>query len=116
VLAGNHTLRAATQLKWDAIAVVWTDDDELFAKARALADNKTAELGSSDEVLLGTMLADIAAKPELLAVVAFSDKELQRLLTKAVATDSDEFPEYDETSADQVKMLSCPQCECEFPA
>jgi ParB-like chromosome segregation protein Spo0J len=46
VIAGNHQLAAARQLGWDEIAVVITDDDELTAKAFALADNRTAELGS----------------------------------------------------------------------
>jgi hypothetical protein len=45
VLAGNHQLQAAQELGWDELAVVWVDDDELTAKAFALADNRTGELG-----------------------------------------------------------------------
>lgn len=43
VIAGNHQLAAARELGWDEIAVVWVDDDEVRAKAFALADNRTAE-------------------------------------------------------------------------
>ncbi|MBK9179891.1 MAG: ParB N-terminal domain-containing protein [Acidimicrobiales bacterium] len=33
VIAGNHTLLAARQLGWPAIAVVWVDDDDVTARA-----------------------------------------------------------------------------------
>ena len=43
VIGGNHQLAAAKRLGWTHIAVVFTDDDELKAKAFALADNKTSD-------------------------------------------------------------------------
>src|SRR5262245_36114690 len=49
VIAGNHTLQAAITLGWSEVAVVFTDDDDATAKAFALADNRTAELGTYDE-------------------------------------------------------------------
>lgn len=63
VLAGNHTLAAAKQLGWDAIAVTWLDVNEETAKRIVLADNRTADLGGyDDEVLLGLLqsMTDLA--------------------------------------------------------
>lgn len=51
ITAGNHTWQAAKQLGWDSIAVVRIDDDDATASAFALADNRTAELGSYDDAL-----------------------------------------------------------------
>lgn len=61
VIAGNHQLAAANSLGWTHIAVVWTDDDDATAKAFALADNRTADLGSYDDDLLAALLADVQA-------------------------------------------------------
>lgn len=48
IIAGNGTYQAATQiLKWDVIACVLTDMTEAQARARAIADNRTSEVGSS---------------------------------------------------------------------
>ena len=52
VIAGNHQLAAARKLGWDQIAVLYVEDDELTAKAFALADNRTADLGTYDDDLL----------------------------------------------------------------
>ena len=49
VIAGNHQLAAARELGWDQIAVLFVEDDEITAKAFALADNRTADLGTYDD-------------------------------------------------------------------
>jgi DNA modification methylase len=66
VVAGNHTLQAARQLGWDRIAVVRIDVDEATAKAFALADNRTAELGGYDDVALAALIAEVADADEAL--------------------------------------------------
>jgi len=82
VVAGNHQLMAARdELAWDKIAVVWRDDltaDE--ARALALADNHTAELGGYDDMALGEMLKSVAFDKDLLAATSYSDKDLEKLL------------------------------------
>lgn len=60
VIAGNHLLAAAQELGWTELAVSWADDDDATAKAFALADNRTAELGSFD---LGDLAAMAASEP-----------------------------------------------------
>jgi hypothetical protein len=80
VTAGNHTMLAAAQLGWVSIAVVWTDDDDVRAKAFALADNRTHDLGGYDDDALRAMLGDVAVDAQLLAAASFSHADLARLV------------------------------------
>jgi hypothetical protein len=99
VIAGNHTVRAARQLGWDEVAVVWVDDDPTTAHAFALADNRTAELGGYDDAALAALIAEVHdADEELLAATGWSGDDLQELLdrlepTPVLAGDPDEVPE-----------------------
>jgi site-specific DNA-methyltransferase (adenine-specific) len=97
VVAGNHQLEAARSLGWDSIAVVWVDDDDLTAKAFALADNRTADLGTYDRVALAAMLKQVAADSELLAASSYTEADLAELLGLDVGgvqlTDPDEVPD-----------------------
>lgn len=52
VIAGNHQLEAARKLGWTHIAVIEMDADDSRAMAFALADNRTNELGHTDDTLL----------------------------------------------------------------
>ncbi len=83
VLAGNHQLLAARQLGWSHIAVVWTDDDDLTAKAFALADNRTSDLGRYDDSFLVAYLQDVEADAELLAAASFTPDDIAALLEDA---------------------------------
>lgn len=93
VIAGNHQLAAARQLGWDKIAVVITDDDELTAKAFALADNRTAELGSYDDDLLADLLSEVSSVPELMDSTGFSEDDLFDLIGFEEIEEKDEIPE-----------------------
>lgn len=63
VEAGNGTLRAARQLGWSHLAVVWVDDDAATAAAFGIADNRTGELSTWDvgtlETIMGSLPADL---------------------------------------------------------
>jgi ParB-like chromosome segregation protein Spo0J len=76
VIAGNHQLKAAQALGWDEIAVVFVDDDDQTAKAFALADNRTADLGTYDDQALADLLAEVAVDPELLLATGYSLDDL----------------------------------------
>lgn len=93
-LAGNHTVLAARELMWTHIAAVRVDDDDATAKAFALADNRTQELGSMDETDLAQMLADVqAADPELLAAASYTAADLEKLLAgDAAGEDANDLP------------------------
>jgi Predicted transcriptional regulators len=81
VIAGNHQLAAAKELGWTHLAVVWVDDDEVTAKAFALADNRTSDLGTYDDSDLLAMLQSIERdEPELLAAASYSEDDLAALM------------------------------------
>jgi ParB-like chromosome segregation protein Spo0J len=79
VIAGNHTLLAARALGWDTIAVAWSDLTPDAAKAFAIADNRTHDLGAYDDELLAALLGQID-DAALLAATGYDDTDLARLL------------------------------------
>ena len=89
VISGNHQLAAARELGWHKIAVVFTDDDELTAKAFALADNRTADLGTYDDDLLADMLGSVSSDLELLEATSFDEKDLLALVKKQEVIEDD---------------------------
>lgn len=81
VIAGNHTVMAARELMWSHVAAVRFDDDEATAKAYALADNRTSQLGGMDETDLAQMMAEVHEfDPALLTAASYSEEELNKLL------------------------------------
>lgn len=83
VIAGNHTLQAARRLGWQEIAVVWVDDDDAHAKAFALADNRTAELGSYDDAALLALIEEVrAADLELLEDAGWDEQSVLDLISE----------------------------------
>jgi hypothetical protein len=67
VLAGNHTLAAhrnlaeldPTDTRWNSIAVYWVDVDEDRATRIVLADNRTAEDSTYDDVMLYDLIKSL---------------------------------------------------------
>ena len=59
VIAGNHQLQAAKKLGWNEIAAVVLDGDDQRAIAFALADNRTMELGNTDQGQVIDMIAEL---------------------------------------------------------
>lgn len=81
VEAGNTTLKAALELGWTEIAVAAFGDDDATAKAFALADNRTSELGAFDLAALAAMAVEVqAADPELLEAASYTEADLNALL------------------------------------
>lgn len=62
IIAGNHQVMAAKQLGWDKIAVVFLDADDKRAIAYALADNRTMELGHTDDDMLQKLLMEVSTE------------------------------------------------------
>jgi site-specific DNA-methyltransferase (adenine-specific) len=98
VIAGNHQFLAAKALGWDEMAVVFVDDDDQTAKAFALADNRTSDLGTYDSEALAELLADVAIDPELLMATGYTQADLDALLGEIeelppVIGDPDDVPE-----------------------
>ena len=81
IIAGNHTHAAALSLGWDKIAVVYVDDDDTEAKAFALADNRTSDLGTYDNEALVNMMQTVAAADlELLEQASYTSEDLSDLM------------------------------------
>ena len=66
VISGNHQLLAAVKLGWTHIAAVIVDEDISVSEAFALADNRTADLGTYDNSALAEMLERIAVDEDML--------------------------------------------------
>ena len=97
IIAGNHTYQAAQSLGWEEIAVVFVDDDKWTARAFAIADNRTSEVGTFDDNLLASMLTDLASDDELLLDAGWSVDELADLISRV---SQDDTPTPDETKPD----------------
>jgi ParB-like chromosome segregation protein Spo0J len=100
IIAGNHTWQAAKKLGWTEIAVAFVGDDDVTAKAFALADNRTAELGSYDEQALLDLIEEVhAVVPEFVRDAGWSDDAVAELVAKIESEqppkeiDEDEIPE-----------------------
>jgi site-specific DNA-methyltransferase (adenine-specific) len=100
IIAGNHTWQAAKKLGWTEIAVAYVGDDDVTAKAFALADNRTAELGSYDEQALLNLIEEVhAVVPEFVRDAGWSDDAVAELVAKIESeqipqeVDEDEIPE-----------------------
>lgn len=114
VIAGNHQLLAARSLGWTEIAVVYVDDDDLTASAYALADNRTADLGSYDTEALTELIAEVSVDLDLLAASGYTQEDLDRLITGA-----GEIPDFLPTGDEQPRLdqrspILCPKCAFEW--
>src|SRR5690606_18568939 len=91
VIAGNHQFQAAQELGWTHMAVLVGDWESVEdALAFAIADNRTAELGSNDEDLLYDMLTSIVdTNEDLLNALEYDAFELA-LMESMVAPPSPE--------------------------
>lgn len=105
VLAGNHKFEEAGKLGIAAIPCMVIDCDDERARKIALADNRTAELGSYDQKALHDLVAAAAASSGGLRGTGFGDTDLMRLRTKLNP------PERDPVYVEPAKMeYACPNC------
>lgn len=86
ITAGNTTHEAAEELGWTHLAVVWEDDDDVTAIAWGLADNRSADLGTTDDAVLAALLERTQEyDPEL--YTGYTDEDLAALLGEAEPVD-----------------------------
>jgi len=62
VIKGNGTFRAACELGWTHIAVTEFEGSEVYARAYAIADNRTAELAQWDAPRLAFQMESVASQ------------------------------------------------------
>lgn len=78
VICGNQRLRAAVELGWERIPVLYVDLSWERAKVWALRDNN--QWGEWDDALLAELLAELGAGGVDLALAGFESRDLDRLL------------------------------------
>lgn len=79
ILSGNHTYRAITEAGASRVPVTYVDVDDVRARAILLADNRTSELGTFDEVQLAELLTELSAEGDL-AGTGYTEEDLSDLL------------------------------------
>jgi len=121
VLAGNHTLKAFRNLgekfpddpRWTKIAVYWVDVDEDRATRIVLADNRTAEDSTYDDVMLYDLIKSLDGQIE---GTGFTDDDVSRLaeLDKFFSgpSDNDGGDEVNSDNPDVVVELGKQPKEC----
>lgn len=80
VISGNHQLLAAIKLGWTHIAASVVDEDVSVSEAFALADNRTADLGTYDDAALAEMLERVAVDESMLDATGYDMADLEKLL------------------------------------
>lgn len=108
VVAGNGTLIAARSLGWKEISVSVVPEhwDLNKVKAYALADNRTAELATWDQEILGQQLLELQQADFDIELLGFTGETIE--LPDNLLDDSDE------ARLDQRASITCPNCACEF--
>lgn len=100
VVAGNGTLRAASELGWNLIDVVVTELSEEDAMAYAIADNRTAELAEWDYESLGERMKELNSFGFDLADAGWEPFEAEPLLqAEWKKPDIEKMPDTTSTSA-----------------
>lgn len=77
VVVGNHRLRAARELGWTHINVVWQDIDDDQALELLAVDNRTSDLATNDPEQLANVLASF--DHDTLESVGYTDGDLDEL-------------------------------------
>jgi ParB-like chromosome segregation protein Spo0J len=96
VLAGNHTMRAASELGWDELAVTFVDVDEDQAARIVLVDNRAGDLATNDDDELVALLESLAGSEGGLDGTGYNTDELDALLDGIAGRDrTDVEPEVD---------------------
>jgi hypothetical protein len=90
VVAGNHQLEAVKRLGWEQIACVFIDGDERRSRAFAIADNRTTDLGSTDDAALAEMLLGVGEEySELMLNLGWDEFEMAAIEEMSSVEDSD---------------------------
>lgn len=104
VIAGNHQLEAAKALGWEKIAVVFVDDDDATAKAFALADNRTHDLGSYDDNSLAELLTEL--NEDLLDATGYSSTDIDEIIARATVDALPIKEEMEQEDEDRSRVLA----------
>jgi ParB family transcriptional regulator, chromosome partitioning protein len=112
IIAGHARVEAARRLKMPEVPCITLDGlTEAQKKAYLIADNKLALNAGWDDDLLRAELLDLKGLEFDLDLLGFNPDEMADLMLGAEVNQ----PEYDESAAADVKMVTCPKCGHSFP-
>lgn len=101
ILVGNHRFRAAKEMGYEQVPVIYLDVDDEEAKRIMVVDNRSTRLGHDDETALAALLEQIGESETGLLGTGYNHAELQTLLD-AQERFSEEFQhEPDPATADR---------------
>jgi ParB family chromosome partitioning protein len=112
VIAGHARLEAARRLGMTDIPCITLDGlTDSQRRAYAIADNKLALNAGWDEKLLREELLDLKTMEFDMDLLGFDPEEMADI---TLGRDINQ-PEYDESAANDVEMITCPECGKSFP-
>lgn len=116
IVRGHGTLVAARLAGCTEIPVDRQDyDSDDAEQADLIADNKIAELSSTDPYLLADLLKELEGSDFDSELAGFSAADLDKLKLQVSIPENLEFKEYDESTEKSVKKIVCPRCGHEIP-
>jgi ParB/RepB/Spo0J family partition protein len=87
IIKGNGRWEAARALGWTHVAAVLVSESEVRAAARALADNRSAELAEWDDAVLARVIERVRASDEVSTdATGFTPEDVAAVLARARAT------------------------------
>jgi ParB-like chromosome segregation protein Spo0J len=112
IIAGHGRLAAARRLGLESVPCIELGHlTPAQKRAYVIADNKIALNSAWNEEFLCLELTDLKELGANLELIGFNPMEIADItLGKDV-----EFKEYDESAADDVELVTCPECGKSFP-
>ena len=119
ILAGHGAVQAAEQLNIHEVPYKYLEPqvkhDTPEALAYMIADNKTTDESEWNYGKLDVVFKDLQLEGFDTELTGFDDVELEEIENKINYELPEDEPEYDETIADDVEFIKCPECGHEFP-
>jgi ParB-like chromosome segregation protein Spo0J len=118
ILAGHGLVESAKKLGMPSLPVRRMDLDPQDEESIRLlvGDNETARLALMQETQLAALLQGLADTPGGLLGTGFDAESLAALIEQSQdILPKIEFPEYDESIAQEVEYLECPSCHHRWP-
>jgi hypothetical protein len=117
VIGGNGRLEAMRRLGWTQCDVTFVDCDNVTATALGISLNRRKSL-MDDSALVAQLQAIQSENADLMDAVGYDQGEIDALIAglSNVPGPEADGKEYDESVADEVKYLECPECHHKWPA
>jgi ParB-like chromosome segregation protein Spo0J len=111
IIGGNGRLMALKELNYEEVDIVEIDLDNTQSTALSIALNRASELASWDISILGQHLEALAEDGMDLVELGFDANDM----LKFEIPESANGKEFDESIADSVEYLECPECGHKWP-